>query len=232
MMCVAGIAFALVERSISGKGQVIDAAMVDGANYLTHFVHRARDMGIWSGEKGTNLLDTGAPFYDTYETKDGKYVSVGALEPQFYSLFIRGLGLSEAEARDAPGQMDKDGWPALRTLFTRKFKERTLADWTKVYEGSDACVMPVVDHATAATDPHMRARRLVVDNPDGGVDAAPAPVLSRTPAADIAAEGRMALPQIGEHTAQVLKEALYSEEAIRGMFQSGIVSGNAPQSRL
>src|SRR5262249_36312009 len=109
MLCALGVCLALLERGHSGRGQVVDAAMVDGAAYLSTFVYKFRNSGMWRDERGTNLLDTGAPFYDTYRTRDGKYVAVGALEPQFYAALLKGLGLDPATL---PAQMDQTGWPA------------------------------------------------------------------------------------------------------------------------
>lgn len=172
-----GITAALVERGTSGRGQVVDAAMVDGAALLTACLHGMRATGAWSDERGTNLLDGGAPFYDTYETSDGRYVSVGALEARFYAQFLDGLGIAPDEV---PAQNDKSGWPELRATIAARFRTRTRDEWEKEFEGRDACVTPVLTPAEAAYHPHAVARASFVDV-DGVVQPGPAPRFSRTP---------------------------------------------------
>src|SRR6266702_3079421 len=141
MLLAVGVLAALVERAASGQGQVVDAAMVDGSALLTTFLYGMRAAGMWRDERGTNLLDGGAPFYDTYETADGQHVAVGALEPQFYAELLTRLGL---DGEDLPAQHDPAGWPVLRARFTEVFKQRTRAQWAAVFEGTDACVAPVL----------------------------------------------------------------------------------------
>src|SRR6204780_2899457 len=154
MLLAIGILAALVERERSGLGQVVDAAMVDGSALLTSFIYGLRARGGWRDERGVNLLDGGAPFYDTYTTADGKYVAVGALEPQFYAALLKGLGLEGAEL---PAQLDPSGWPVVREKFTAVFASRTRDDWTAVFDGIDACVAPVLSLAEAPTQPHNTA---------------------------------------------------------------------------
>src|SRR5271165_2326260 len=132
MLLALGILAALVERASSGLGQVIDAAMVDGSALLTSFVYGLRATGNWQDQRGSNLLDGGAPFYDTYQTADGEYMAVGALEPQFYAALLDGLGLTEA---GLPGQHDRAGWPVLRQAFAARFAERTRAEWEEAFAG-------------------------------------------------------------------------------------------------
>ena len=183
MLLALGILAALVERASSGRGQVVDAAMVDGSALLTSFIYGMRAAGSWRDERGANLLDGGAPFYDTYATSDGGYVAVGALEPQFYAALLRGLGLTDA---GLPGQHDRAGWPALRKRFTEVFGSRTRAEWEQVFAGTDACVSPVLNLAEAPAHPHALARNAFVDV--GGVrQPAPAPRFGRTAAAQPAA---------------------------------------------
>ncbi|HUA40463.1 MAG TPA: CaiB/BaiF CoA-transferase family protein [Streptosporangiaceae bacterium] len=183
MLLALGILAALVERASSGRGQVVDAAMVDGSALLTSFIYGMRAAGSWRDERGANLLDGGAPFYDTYATSDGGYVAVGALEPQFYAALLRGLGLTDA---GLPGQHDRAGWPALRKRFTEVFGSRTRAEWEQVFAGTDACVSPVLTLAEAPAHPHALARNAFVDV--GGVrQPAPAPRFGRTAAAQPAA---------------------------------------------
>lgn len=176
MFLVAGVLAALWERERSGAGQVVDAAMVDGVSVLAQMFWSLRACGLWSEARGSNLLDSGAPFYDTYACSDGHYVAVGALEPQFYAALLEGLGLTEA---DLPGQLDPAGWPVLRQRFTAMFASRSRDEWMAVFEGTDACVAPVLSFAEVPAHPHIAARGTVITL--GGVpQAAPAPRFSRT----------------------------------------------------
>ncbi|WP_261570168.1 CaiB/BaiF CoA transferase family protein [Frankia gtarii] len=179
MFLVAGVLAALWERSVSGRGQVVDAAMVDGTGVLAQMVWALRGMGIWSDERSANILDGAAPFYTTYTCADGRYVAVGAVEPQFYAQLLDGLELGGA---DLTAQHDRAGWPVVRARFAGVFASRPRDQWVKVFDGTDACVTPVLSFAEAAGHPHLVARRSVVTI--GGVDqAAPAPRFSRTPSA-------------------------------------------------
>jgi len=179
MLLVSGVLAALVEAGRSGRGQVVDAAMVDGVAMLMATFHGLRAQGLWRDEPGTNLLDTGAPFYDVYAAADGGYVAVGALEPQFYAALLRGLGLDREEL---PDQYDVSGWPALRARFASTFATGTRDEWAAVFEGTDACVAPVLSLAEAPEHPHLLARGTFV-SVDGVVQPAPAPRFSRTPTA-------------------------------------------------
>lgn len=176
MFLVFGILAALVERQTSGKGQVIDAAMVDGTVALSHMIWSFRGAGIWSDERGVNLLDTGAPYYDTYETADGKHMAVGAIERQFYAALLDGLELDPATL---PAQNDKQAWPELRAVFAERFQAKTRDEWTAVFDGTDACVTPVLTFAEAPGNPHLAARGSLVDI-DDVVQHRPAPRFSRT----------------------------------------------------
>jgi alpha-methylacyl-CoA racemase len=176
MLLALGIVAALVERAGSGRGQVVDAAMVDGSGLLTSFLYGMRAAGSWQDRRGSNLLDGGAPFYDTYPTSDGEYMAVGALEPQFYSALLHGLGLTEA---GLPGQHDRSGWPVLRQRFAETFASRTRAEWDAVFAGTDACVSPVLNLAEAAAHPHAVARNAFVEIA-GVSQPAPAPRFGRT----------------------------------------------------
>ena len=169
---VVGVLAALVEARASGQGQVVDAAIVDGSAHLTTMLLGALAGGSWKQERGTNLLDTGAPFYDVYETADSQYLAVGALEPQFYDELIRLLGIT------VPDRYDLASWPELRKVLTEAFAQRTQAEWTEVFDGSDACVSPVLP--LAGEHPHLAARATFVEK-DGVRQAAPAPRFSRTP---------------------------------------------------
>ena len=155
MFLVVGVLAALVERARSGRGQVIDAAMVDGVSVLLQPLQSWRSAGLLSDERDNNLLDGGAPFYDTYTCADGEFVAVSALEHRFYRELLAGLGL---RAEDVPDRDDRSMWPALRELFTGIFASRTRDDWAKVFAGTDACVTPVLTVAEAESDPHLVAR--------------------------------------------------------------------------
>jgi alpha-methylacyl-CoA racemase len=155
MFLLVGILAALWERQNSGKGQVIDAAMIDGSSVLVQMMWAMRAMGMWTDERGTNMLDTGAPYYDTYECSDGRYVAVGAIEPQFYAAMLAGLGLDGA---DLPAQNDRTGWPELRARFTEVFAGRDRDHWAKVFADSDACVTPVLAFGEVETEPHITQR--------------------------------------------------------------------------
>jgi alpha-methylacyl-CoA racemase len=176
-----GILSALYERDRSGVGQVIDAAMVDGSSVLTSFLYGMRSAGLWSAGRGANVLDGGASFYDTYETSDGKYMAVGAVEPKFYADLLTGLGI---EARRQPGP---SGWARERAEFDGIFRTRTRDEWLTAFAGLDACVTPVLTAAEAAVHPHNVARHSFVDV-DGMVQPAPAPRFSRTPTSNPSAK--------------------------------------------
>ncbi|MCO5971726.1 CaiB/BaiF CoA transferase family protein [Actinoallomurus soli] len=215
MLLALGILAALYERSRSGRGQVVDAAMVDGAALLTSFIHGMRGQGLWRDERGTNLLDGGAPFYDTYETADGRYVSVGALEPQFYAALLRGLGL---EDEDLPAQLDQERWPELRARFTEVFKQRTRDEWTAIFDGTDACVAPVLGLGEAPAHPHNRARDGFLDI--GGLpQPAPAPRFGRT-----AAETPRPPARPGEHTDAALAGLGLTEDEIAALRARGAIA--------
>ncbi len=176
MLLALGIAAALVERAKSGAGQVVDAAMVDGAALQFAMIMGFRAVGLWSDERESNLLDGGAPFYDTYETADGRYVSVGALEPQFYAELLTRLGLN---LDDWP-QYDRDRWPALRNRLQQIFVTKTRDEWTELLGATDACFAPVLTPEEAAAHPQNAARE-VYRTVDGVLQPSPAPRFSRTP---------------------------------------------------
>jgi alpha-methylacyl-CoA racemase len=176
MFLLLGILSALFERQTSGKGQVVDAAMVDGSSVLVQMMWAMRALGMWTDERGTNMLDTGAPYYDTYTCADGRYVSVGAIEPQFYAAMLAGLGLDPA---DLPGQNDRSRWPELRAKFTEVFAGRDRDHWAKVFADSDACVTPVLAFGEVETEPHITERNTFYRT-GGGLQPLPAPRFSRT----------------------------------------------------
>ena len=171
MFLVVGVLAALWERQQSGQGQVVDAAMVDGASVLTQMMWAFRATGSWSDDREANLLDGGAPFYGTYACADGRWIAVAALEPQFYAQLLAGLGL---DGEELPDQLDRPGWPRLRALFTEVIASRPRDDWAEVFAGTDACVTPVLAFREVSSHPHMAARRSVIPV-DGIEQAAPAP---------------------------------------------------------
>ena len=213
MLLVAGVLAALVERASSGQGQVVDAAMVDGAALLTSMFHGLTAMGVWSAERGTNVLDGSAPFYSTYVCSDGGFVAVGALEPQFYAALLAGLGL---DPRQWP-QYDRSCWPRLRQRIAAAFASRPRDDWAAHFAGTDACVAPALRLDEAPEHEHLRARGTFV-TVDGVVQPAPAPRFSRTPA------GTPRAPRPpGSDTAAVLREAGLGDAAITRLRDLGVV---------
>jgi len=181
MMLAFGIACALVETKRSGQGQIVDAAMVDGAATLAAFLFAGVQRGTWNPRRGANLIDGGAHFYDTYETKDGDYVAIGAIEPKFYSELLRLTGLDPVEFS---GQMDQAQWPALKAKVGALFKTKTRSEWCELLEGSDACFAPVLSPLEAPDHPQNRARGTFIEL-DGVVQPGPTPRFSRTsPKAD------------------------------------------------
>jgi alpha-methylacyl-CoA racemase len=176
MLLLVGVLAALVERQTSGRGQVVDAAMVDGTALLSQMLWSLRGQGLWSDDRGHNLLDGGAPFYDTYECADGRYVAVAAIEPQFYGELLRVLGLDGA---GLPPQLDSNGWPAVRAAIAEAFARRTRDEWAAAFDGVDACVTPVVELAEVGRQPHLRARGTFA-GPAGQERAMPAPRFSRS----------------------------------------------------
>jgi alpha-methylacyl-CoA racemase len=194
MFLLTGILAALYERQRSGLGQVVDAAVVDGTASLASTVFALRASGDWTDARGANLLDTGAPFYDVYETADGGWMAVGALESRFFAELVRILELD-----DVPPQADRTQWPRLRALIADAFRGRTRDEWARRFVGTDACVAPVLSFTEARHHEHVAGRGAIVAR-DGIVQPAPAPRFSRTPA-ELAAP-----PAAGEQTRQVLAD--------------------------
>jgi alpha-methylacyl-CoA racemase len=178
MFLLVGILAALWEREQSGRGQVVDAAIVDGVPVISQLIWAMRGRGSWSDERGANLLDSGAPFYDTYECADGRFVAVGAIEPVFYSALLEGLGLQSVEL---PDQMDTSRWGELKKAIGAVFATRSRDEWAKVFADVDACVTPVLSFGEASEHPHLAARGTLVEF-DGVEQPIPAPRFSRTPA--------------------------------------------------
>jgi alpha-methylacyl-CoA racemase len=180
LFLLVGILAALWERQTSGKGQVVDAAMIDGSSVLVQMMWAMRASGMWSDERGTNLLDGGAPYYDTYECADGRYVAVGAIEPQFYVAMLAGLGL---DAADLPGQNDVSRWPELRARLAASFAAKDRDHWAAVFADSDGCVTPVLSFGEVESEPHITERDTFYQaGLDGstGLQPMPAPRFSRS----------------------------------------------------
>jgi alpha-methylacyl-CoA racemase len=197
MFLLFGLMAALWESQRSGKGQVVDAAMCDGVSAMMGLFHTMRAKGEWSAERNTNLLDGGAPFYDCYETADGKFVSIGPLEPPFFQQLAEGIGLSQT---DIDRQYDRAYWPELKDKIREIIAGKTLAEWEAIFDGSDACLAPVLTMDEAATNAHNEARETHYEA-DGILQAAAAPKFSRSKS------GRSAAPQpAGASTENILQE--------------------------
>ena len=205
-----GVLAALLEARQSGQGQVVDAAIVDGTTHLTTLIVGLLSRGEWRDTRSANLIDGGAPFYDVYETADGKYMSVGALEPQFYAELINRLGITNAADRE-----DSEQWAGLRTQLAAAFATKTRAEWVEVFAGSDACVAPVLSLSEVADHPHISARSVLVEH-HGVRQPAPAPRFSRTP-------GALSHPPArpGEHTREVLRD--WGLTDVDALLESGAV---------
>jgi alpha-methylacyl-CoA racemase len=214
MFLAFGVVCALLEARSSGQGQVVDAAMVDGAAYLMGPMWGMRGMGLFSEERGTNLLDTGSPYYDVYETADGAWVSIGSIEPQFYAQLLE---LTGVQHDDLPPQMDRAGWPLLRERLTAIFKTKSRDEWTAILEGTDVCFAPVLPMSEAAGHPHVVARGMIVEH-DGMEQPVPAPRFSRT-------EGEIGgpAPMPGQDTEAVLASFGFDDEEVERLLASGAV---------
>jgi alpha-methylacyl-CoA racemase len=215
MLLALGVVAAIVSARETGEGQVVDAAMVDGSALLTVSHHGYMADGWWEPIRESNLLDGGAPFYTTYETSDGAHMAVGALEPQFFAELLKLLDL---DAGSLPAQMDRSGWPQLRQALADRFVERTREEWSAHFEGSDACVAPVLSLDEAPRHHHNRARATFVEV-EGVTQPAPAPRFSATPTATPSEP----LPA-GADTDRILMELGYSEEEIGTLRASGAVA--------
>lgn len=215
LMMALGLVSAVVASRTSGTGQVIDGAMVDGVASMTTLIHAMNAQGRWQMDRpGTNFCDGGSPYYDTYRTADGLYMAVAPIEPQFYAEMITLLGL---EITEIPDRRDPANWPALRTILTDLFTTRTRAEWTELFDGTDACVTPVLSFTEALDHPHNVARQTYVEV-DGIRQPAPAPRLSATPGAISSPP-----PLSGEHTRAALKDWGFDDEAIDALVTDGVV---------
>ena len=215
MLLALGIACALLEAGRSGKGQVVDAAMVEGASLLAAMFSGFLAAKSWSEERGVNILDTGAPWYDVYETKDGKYVSIGSIEPQFYEQLLAQTGLSDEEL---PKQMDRSGWRPMKKRLAEIFRSRTRDEWCRIMEGTDVCFAPVLSLAEAPEHPHNRARGTFVEV-EGVRQPGPAPRFSRTPGAIDRAPAHA-----GEHTDEALAEWGFAADELMRLREAGAIA--------
>jgi len=210
-----GIVAGLLEAQKSGKGQVVDAAMVDGAASLMTAIYGLKAAGVWSGGRGENILDTGAHYYEVYETSDGKYVAVGSIEPKFYEELLE---LSGLKGQELPHQNDRNAWPAMKEQLTRIFKSKTRDEWCRIMEGSDVCFAPVLSMEEAPQHPHNRHRGTFVEV-EGVVQPGPAPRFSRTP-------GKIQRPPAspGEHTEEALRDWGFSSADLDKLRAQGAIA--------
>lgn len=209
-----GVSCAIIEAQKSGKGQVVDVSMVEGSASLMSMMYSFKAMGIWSDKRGENLLDTGAHFYDTYETKDGKYVSIGSIEPQFYALLVEKAELDKKFL----AQMDPTQWDSLRDDLSEVFKQKTRDEWCEIMEGTDVCFAPVLSMWEVQDHPHNKARESFIDI-NGVTQPAPAPKFSRTQAAT--PKGPM---PAGSATNDVLKDFGFSDSDIETLKDKGAIT--------
>jgi alpha-methylacyl-CoA racemase len=215
MFMAFGVVCGILEARGSGKGQVLDVAMVDGSAILMTMMWGLKQIGFWDEELGVNVLDTGAPFYDTYETADGKFVALGSLEPQFYAELLQRLGLADD---GLPAQMDRTGWHTLHERFTKVFKSKTRDEWDDILRGSDACYAPVLTMSEAANDEHIKARRTIIER-DGVPQPAPAPRFSRT-----GPEVQRSAPWPGQHTDEALRDWGLGDSDVAKLREAGAIA--------
>ncbi len=210
-----GMVCAILEARGSGQGQVVDAAMVDGAASLMSFIHGFRAMGVWNDERGTNMLDTGAHFYDVYETSDGKYVSIGSIEPQFYAELRETLGLTDPKWDQ---QMTRNAWPELKDELAAIFKNRTRDEWCELMEHTDICFAPVLSLAEAPQHPHNVHRGTFIEY-EGITQPRPAPRFSRTDS-----EIQRPPAHAGQHTAEILVDYGFGADEIALLRDRGAIA--------
>lgn len=217
MMLAFGVLAALIEASSSGKGQVVDAAMVDGSASLLTMLFAFRQSGWWLEERGVNILDTGAHFYEVYETADAKYFAVGAIEDKFYAELLAGLGLTDEAGRELPNQMDRDRWPEMKSRLAEIFLTKTRDEWSEIFNGTDSCAAPVLSPFEAGSHPHNVARGTYVEV-DGVVQPGPSPRFSRTPGAV-----SRAAPAPGANTDEGLRAWGVGEATISELREAGAI---------
>ncbi|MFT5032861.1 MAG: alpha-methylacyl-CoA racemase [Bermanella sp.] len=215
MFLAFGLMCAIHEAGHSGKGQVVDVSMVEGSAALMHMMYSFKAMGAWEDKRGVNMLDSGAHYYDTYETSDGKYVSIGSIEPQFYALLIELAGLDKEEFA---AQNDRSQWPALSEKLAAVMKAKTRDEWCAIMEGTDVCFAPILSMTEAPNHPHNKARNSFLEI-DGVVQPAPAPKFSRTEPT-VTASAKPA----GSDTNDVLAGLGYGAEEIQRLREAGVLT--------
>ncbi|XP_069355331.1 alpha-methylacyl-CoA racemase [Maniola hyperantus] len=220
LLCALGIVLALFERMKSGRGQIIDASMTEGAAYLGTWLYKSQKLPIWSGEPGTNALDGGLPCYATYKTKDNKFMAVGALEPQFYSNLLKGLGLPE----ETHSQTDME----CKKKFEEIFFTKTQQEWCEIFKNLDGCVTPVLDIKSVDSHECNSSRKSFYKDHENLTVPEPAPRLSSTPGVS---SGKQKPPEIGQHTLQILQELGYNKSEIKDFIKKNVVYAKA-QSNL
>lgn len=220
LICALGICLALLERHNSGKGQIVDSAMVEGAAYVGSWLFRSQKLPIWGNERGNNILDTGTHFYDTYMTSDGKFMSVGSIEPQFYQLLLEGLGITNDNSQYGNYEENK-------ILFKEIFVKKTQKEWSEIFDKIDACVMPVLEFEDAPNHPHNKERRVFVDRSKTGdiIVPNPAPKLSRTPGVS-----GVLKKEVDEEICvlEILKEIGLDLDEIKELHEEGVLLLNNP----
>ena len=214
MFLAFGVMAALWEAQRSGKGQVVDTSMLEGSAYLMLPIYGMHGSGFWTDDRGTNILDTGAPFYGTYETSDGKYVSIGSIEPKFYDELLEKTGMDKM---NLPPQMDQDSWPQVKEIYAEVFKTKTRDEWCQIMEGSDICFAPVLSMTEAPSHPQNTARDSFVEV-SGVTQPGPAPKFSRTQAG---VQGPP--PSLGQDTKEGLTDWGFSDDEIGALLASGAV---------
>ena len=215
MLVITGILAALLERGNSGKGQIVDAAMTDGSAYLMSFLHSMTAQGHWQQQRESNMLDGGAPYYNTYETRDGKYISIGSIEPQFYELLKQYAELDDSLFTN---QNAVEQWPQQTLELTRVFKTKTQSEWCDIMQGSDVCFAPILNLEEAPSHPHNIDRQTYIDVA-GMTQPAPAPRFSRTPSTV-----RFESQAVGRQTIDILKSAGVSDAEIEKLIDDRVVS--------
>ena len=215
MLLALGLVAALLESKESKKGQVVDAAMTDGSALLMTMIYSMQSSGMWKTTMGSNLLDGGSHFYDTYECKDGKFISIGSIEPQFYALLCQ---IAELDEKVFSKQMSRDLWPEQKEEIKKIFLKKTRDEWCELMEGTDVCFAPVLDMSEAPQHPHNKERKTFIDL-EGVTQPAPAPRFSRTEPEVVSSPSI-----VGEHTNEVLSSIGLSEEDISTLKTSGAVA--------
>jgi len=214
MFLAFGLLSAIWEAQRSGQGQVVDVSMVEGSAYLQAAIYGMQAAGYWVDRRGENVLDTGSPYYNVYETSDGKWISIGSIEPKFYAELLEKSGLG---ASDLPDQNDREKWPQMTATFAEVFKQKTRDEWCAIMEGSDICFAPVLSMSEVAAHPQNAARGSFVDR-DGVTQPGPAPKFSRT-----RPEIQRSPPRLGEHTDEGLADWGFGADDIAALKQSGAI---------